>query len=69
VDHPDLSRRMDTTYAKYNRASNKGQSTSGARVPFYEHRGFSVLRTLQLPYGAPKIWTMWCEPEGTEVPR
>jgi GNAT superfamily N-acetyltransferase len=31
-------------------------------VPFYERRGFSVLRTLQLPYGGPRIWMMWREP-------
>lgn len=38
------------------------ESSAPANVPFYEHRGFRLLREFQPPYGAPPVWLMWREP-------
>ncbi len=39
------------------------ESSKERNVPFYMRHGFKVTEELTLPYGGPKIWLMWRQPQ------
>lgn len=40
------------------------ESSKETNVAFYEHHGFVVTETMQLPDDGPSLWCMWREPRG-----
>jgi GNAT superfamily N-acetyltransferase len=38
------------------------ESTKERNVEFYEHRGWKVTGTIDLPHNGPRLWAMWREP-------
>lgn len=38
------------------------ESTKPQNVPFYEHRGFRVTGTIEIPAGGPTLYAMWRDP-------
>ena len=50
------------------RCDNEGvpaylESTRERNVRFYEHHGFAVSRTIELPLNGPMLWAMWRDPQ------
>ncbi len=41
------------------------ESTKERNVEFYEHHGFAVTGTIDVPTDGPTLWTMWREPAST----
>jgi GNAT superfamily N-acetyltransferase len=42
------------------------ESTKARNVTFYEHHGFAVTGTIEVPPDGPTLWTMWREPRGLQ---
>jgi GNAT superfamily N-acetyltransferase len=38
------------------------ESTKEQNVPFYEHHGFTITGTIDVPGGGPRMWAMWRAP-------
>jgi len=38
------------------------ESTKERNVPFYEHHGFAVMGTIDVPPDGPRLWAMWRDP-------
>ena len=42
------------------------ESTKERNVGFYEHHGFAVTRTIDIPLDGPTMWAMWREPRAPQ---